>query len=73
MVMVNIIKLVKFRDGIDFFFLSVDYEEKLYFVGKIFGGFLKREGKFLEKVIFILRLIDRLIRFLFLKGFRNDV
>ena len=61
------------RDGIDFFPLSVDYEEKLYSVGKIPGGFIKREGKPSEKAILTSRLIDRPIRPLFPKGFRNDV
>ena len=73
MVMVNVSKSAKPRDGIDFFPLSVDYEEKLYSVGKIPGGFLKREGKPSEKAILTSRLIDRPIRPLFLKGFRNDV
>ncbi|MBC8529003.1 polyribonucleotide nucleotidyltransferase [Christensenellaceae bacterium NSJ-44] len=61
------------REGIDFFPLSVDYEEKLYAVGKIPGGFIKREGKPTEKAILTSRLIDRPIRPLFPKGFRNDV
>ncbi|MDY5964967.1 MAG: polyribonucleotide nucleotidyltransferase, partial [Peptostreptococcus porci] len=61
------------RDGIDFFPLSVDYEEKLYSVGKIPGGFLKREGKPSEKAVLTSRLIDRPIRPLFPDGFRNDV
>ncbi|HEL2907582.1 TPA: polyribonucleotide nucleotidyltransferase [Clostridioides difficile] len=73
MVMVNTTKSAKPRDGIDFFPLSVDYEEKLYSVGKIPGGFLKREGKPSEKAILTSRLIDRPIRPLFPKGFRNDV
>ncbi|SCI98973.1 Polyribonucleotide nucleotidyltransferase [uncultured Clostridium sp.] len=73
MVMVNISKSAQPRDGIDFFPLSVDYEEKLYSVGKIPGGFLKREGKPSEKAILTSRLIDRPIRPLFPKGFRNDV
>lgn len=73
MVMVNTSKSSKPRDGIDFFPLSVDYEEKLYSVGKIPGGFLKREGKPSEKAILTSRLIDRPIRPLFPKGFRNDV
>ena len=73
MVMVNVSKSAKPRDGIDFFPLSVDYEEKLYSVGKIPGGFLKREGKPSEKAILTSRLIDRPIRPLFPKGFRNDV
>ena len=73
MVMVNVSKSAKPRDGIDFFPLSVDYEEKLYSVGKIPGGFLKREGKPSEKAVLTSRLIDRPIRPLFPKGFRNDV
>lgn len=73
MVMVNCSKSAQPRDGIDFFPLSVDYEEKLYSVGKIPGGFLKREGKPSEKAILTSRLIDRPIRPLFPKTFRNDV
>lgn len=73
MVMVNTSKSAQPRDGIDFFPLSVDYEEKLYSVGKIPGGFLKREGKPSEKAVLTSRLIDRPIRPLFPKGFRNDV
>ncbi|MGL4911673.1 MAG: polyribonucleotide nucleotidyltransferase [Romboutsia sp.] len=73
MLMVNVSKSAKPRDGIDFFPLSVDYEEKLYSVGKIPGGFLKREGRPSEKAILTSRLIDRPIRPLFPKGFRNDV
>ncbi|MGB9678620.1 MAG: polyribonucleotide nucleotidyltransferase [Thermoanaerobacteraceae bacterium] len=61
------------REGIDFFPLSVDYEERLYSVGKIPGGFIKREGKPTEKAILTSRLIDRPIRPLFPHGFRNDV
>ncbi len=61
------------RDGVDFFPLSVDYEEKLYAVGKIPGGFLKREGKPSEKAILTSRVIDRPIRPLFPKDYRNDV
>jgi polyribonucleotide nucleotidyltransferase len=61
------------REGIDFFPLSVDYEEKLYSVGKIPGGFIKREGRPSEKAILTSRLIDRPIRPLFPEGFRNDV
>src|SRR5699024_9613742 len=73
MVMVNVSKSAKPRDGIDFFPLSVDYEERLYSVGKIPGGFLKREGKPSEKAILTSRLIDRPLRPLFPEGFRNDV
>ena len=60
-------------DGIDFFPLSVDYEEKLYAAGKIPGGFIKREGRPSERSILTSRLIDRPIRPLFPKGYRNDV
>ncbi len=61
------------RDGIDFFPLTVDFEAKLYSVGKIPGGFIKREGRPPEKAILTSRLMDRPIRPLFPKGFRNDV
>ncbi len=61
------------REGIDFFPLSVDYEEKMYSVGKIPGGFIKREGRQSEKAVLTSRLIDRPIRPLFPKGFKNDV
>ena len=61
------------REGIDFFPLSVDFEEKLYSVGKIPGGFIKREGRPSEKAILTSRLIDRPIRPLFPDGYRNDV
>lgn len=61
------------RDGIDFFPLSIDYEEKLYSVGKIPGGFIRREGKPTEKAVLTSRLIDRPIRPLFPKDYRNDV
>lgn len=61
------------REGIDFFPLSVDFEEKLYSVGKIPGGFIKREGKPSDKAILTSRLIDRPIRPLFPEGYRNDV
>lgn len=61
------------REGIDFFPLLVDYEEKLYAVGKIPGGFIKREGKPSESAILAARLIDRPLRPLFPEGFRNDV
>ncbi len=61
------------RDGIDFFPLSVDYEEKLYAVGKIPGGFNKREGKASENAILTARVIDRPMRPLFPKDYRNDV
>ena len=61
------------REGIDFFPLSVDYEEKMYAVGKMPGGFLKREGRPGEKAILVSRVIDRPIRPLFPKDLRNDV
>ncbi len=61
------------REGIDFFPMSVDYEERLYSVGKIPGGFVKREGRPTENAILASRVIDRSIRPLFPKGFRNDV
>ncbi len=61
------------REGVDFFPLSVDYEERLYAVGKIPGGFIKREGKPSEKAILTSRVIDRPIRPLFPKDLRNDV
>ncbi len=61
------------RDGIDFFPLSVDYEERLYAVGKIPGGFIKREGKPSERAVLTSRVIDRPIRPLFPKDLRNDV
>ncbi len=61
------------REGIDFFPLSVDYEERLYSVGKIPGGFIKREGRPSEKAVLTSRLIDRPIRPLFPDGYRNDV
>ncbi|NLW39388.1 MAG: polyribonucleotide nucleotidyltransferase [Tissierellia bacterium] len=61
------------REGIDFFPLSVDFEERLYSVGKIPGGFIKREGKPSDKAILTARLIDRPIRPLFPEGYRNDV
>ncbi|MGI6713096.1 MAG: polyribonucleotide nucleotidyltransferase [Bacillota bacterium] len=61
------------REGIDFFPLTVDYEERLYAVGKIPGGFIKREGRPSEKAILSSRIIDRPIRPLFPKGYRNDV
>ena len=61
------------REGIDFFPLSVEYEEKLYAVGKIPGGFTKREGKASENAILTSRVIDRPMRPLFPKDYRNDV
>lgn len=61
------------REGIDFFPLSVDYEERMYAVGKIPGGFIKREGRPSDKAVLTSRLIDRPIRPLFPDGYRNDV
>ncbi len=61
------------REGIDFFPLSVEYEEKLYSVGKIPGGYLKREGKASENAVLAARVIDRPMRPLFPKDYRNDV
>ena len=72
-VLVNVTASKEPRDGIDFFPLSVDFEEKLYSVGKIPGGFLKREGKPSDKAILTSRAIDRPLRPLFPKDFRNDV
>ncbi len=72
-VMVNVTASKEPKEGIDFFPLSVDYEEKLYSVGKIPGGFTKREGKPADKAILTSRAIDRPIRPLFPKDFRNDV
>lgn len=71
-VLLMVIVLKEFCDG-DFFLLIVNYEEKMYVVGKIFGGFKKREGCFGDDVILIVWLIDRLIRFLFFKGYKYDV
>ncbi len=72
-VMVNVTMAPKPREGMDFFPLSVDYEEKMYSVGKIPGGFKKREGRASDKAILVSRLIDRPIRPLFPKGLFNDV
>ena len=72
-VMVNATASKEPKEGIDFFPLSVDYEEKLYSVGKIPGSFQKREGKPADKAILTSRAIDRPIRPLFPKDFRNDV
>ena len=72
-VMVNATASKEPREGVDFFPLSVDYEEKLYAVGKIPGSFQKREGKPADKAILTSRAIDRPIRPLFPKDFRNDV
>ncbi len=72
-VMVNATASKEPKEGVDFFPLSVDYEEKLYAVGKIPGSFQKREGKPADKAILTSRAIDRPIRPLFPKDFRNDV
>ena len=72
-VLVNVTASKQPKEGIDFFPLSVDYEERLYAVGKIPGGFTKREGKPTDKAILTARAIDRPIRPLFPKDFRNDV
>lgn len=72
-VLVTACSSAKPKEGIDFFPLSCDYEERLYAVGKIPGGFIKREGRPTEKAILSSRLIDRPIRPLFPKGYRNDV
>lgn len=72
-VMVNATMAKAPRDGIDFFPLGVDFEEKMYSVGKIPGGFKKREGRPSDKAILTSRLIDRPLRPLFPKGFYNDV
>ncbi len=72
-VMANVTASAKPREGIDFFPLSVDYEERLYSVGKIPGSFTKREGKPSEKAILTSRCVDRPIRPLFPKDMRNDV
>ena len=72
-VMVNATAAEKPREGQDFFPLSVDFEEKMYAVGKLPGGFIKREGRPSEKATLTSRLIDRPLRPLFNKGIRNDV
>lgn len=72
-VLVNVTASKEPKEGIDFFPLSVDYEERLYAVGKIPGSFQKREGRPTEKAILTSRVIDRPIRPLFPKDFRNDV
>ncbi|MCI8650615.1 MAG: polyribonucleotide nucleotidyltransferase [Anaerotruncus sp.] len=71
-VMVNVTASAKPREGIDFFPLSVDFEEKLYSVGKIPGSFIKRESRPSDKAILASRLVDRPIRPLFPKDMRND-
>ena len=72
-VMVNATMAKEPREGMDYFPLSVDFEEKMYAVGKIPGGFKKREGRASDKAILTSRLIDRPIRPLFPKGMYNDV
>ena len=72
-VMANVTASAKPREGVDFFPLSVDYEERMYSVGKIPGSFTKREGKPSEKAILTSRMVDRPIRPLFPKDMRNDV
>lgn len=72
-VLCNVTASAKPREGIDFFPLSVDFEEKLYAVGRIPGSFMKREGRPTEKAILTSRVIDRPIRPLFPKDMRNDV
>ncbi|HUW11622.1 MAG TPA: polyribonucleotide nucleotidyltransferase, partial [Anaerolineae bacterium] len=61
------------REGIDFFPLTVDYEERLYAAGRIPGSFFRREGRPSEEGILLVRLVDRPLRPLFPKGYRNDV
>ncbi|MDY4017414.1 MAG: polyribonucleotide nucleotidyltransferase [Ruminococcus callidus] len=72
-VMANVTASAKPREGVDFFPLSVDYEERMYAVGRIPGSFTKREGKPSEKAILTSRMVDRPIRPLFPKDMRNDV
>ncbi len=72
-VLVTAVAAKKPREGIDFFPLSCDYQERTYAAGKIPGGFFKREGRPSEREILTSRLIDRPLRPLFPKGFRNDV
>ena len=71
-VLVNVTMSKEPRDGIDFLPLSVDYEERLYSVGKIPGGYVKREGKPSTKAVLVSRVIDRPLRPLFPKDYRND-
>ncbi|HEY9734174.1 MAG TPA: polyribonucleotide nucleotidyltransferase [Drouetiella sp.] len=73
MVLVTATESKTVRDGIDYFPLLVDYEEKLYSVGRVPGSFGRREGKMPDKAVLISRLIDRPIRPLFPEGYRNDV
>lgn len=71
-VLVNVTMSKEPKDGIDFLPLSVDYEERLYAAGKIPGGYVKREGKPTTKAILVSRVIDRPMRPLFPKDYRND-
>jgi polyribonucleotide nucleotidyltransferase len=73
MVLVTCTESRNVRDGIDYFPLLVDYEEKLYSVGRVPGSFGRREGKAPDKAILTSRLIDRPIRPLFKEGYKNDV
>jgi len=73
MLLVTAVMAATPREGIDFFPLTCDYEEKLYAAGKIPGGFIRREGRPSEQAILNSRLIDRPIRPLFPKDFRNEV
>ena len=72
-VLCNVTMAEKPREGVDFFPLSVDFEEKLYSVGRIPGSFMRREGRPGEKAILTSRVVDRPIRPLFPKNMRNDV
>src|SRR5690554_5785214 len=72
-VMVNVTMAKKPREGVDYFPLGVDFEEKMYAIGKIPGGYRKREGRPSDKAILTSRLIDRPLRPLFPKGMYNDV
>lgn len=72
-VLCTVVGSKKPKEGIDFFPLSVEYEEKMYSVGKIPGGYIKREGRPSEKAVLTARLIDRPIRPLFPEGFKNEV
>jgi polyribonucleotide nucleotidyltransferase len=72
-VMVNTVASTSPREGIDFFPLLVDYEEKMYAAGRLPGGYIKREGRPSEKAVLVSRLIDRPIRPLFPEAYRNDV
>ena len=72
-VLVNVTASAKPREGVDFFPMSVDFEERLYAVGRVPGSFQRREGRPSEKAVLAGRLIDRPIRPLFPKDMRNDV